>query len=93
MVDIHSGLIEWSWDCSVVPTDRDDESGRFREQYPTEAFLKAVEELDVATTSKVAERVGCSYDLAYRRLNTLAEDEKLEKTDVGGSFVWARMDT
>lgn len=75
-----------------MPTDRDDESGRFREEYPTEAFMKAVEESDVATTSKVAERVGCSYDLAYRRLNTLSENGKVERTDVGGSFVWARTD-
>lgn len=73
-----------------MPTDRDDESGRFRTQYGTESFLNAVEELNVATTSKVAERVGCSYDLAYRRLNALAEDENVVKTDVGGSFVWER---
>jgi len=73
-----------------VPTDRDDESGRFREQYRTGTFLKAVEETDVATTSKVAEQVGCSYDLAYRRLKALAEDGDVVKTDVGGSFVWER---
>ena len=73
-----------------MPTDRDDESGRFREQYPAESFLNAVEELDVVTTSKVAEHVGCSYDLAYRRLNALAEEGQVEKMDVGGSFMWAR---
>lgn len=77
----------------IVTIDRDDESGQFREEYPTEAFLKTVEELDVATTSKVAERVGCSYDLAYRRLNALSEDEEIEKTDVGGSFVWSHSDS
>lgn len=71
-----------------MPNDRDDESGRFREQYSTETFLKAVEELDVATTSKVAERVGCSYDLAYRRLSKLANEGNMTKTDVGGSFIW-----
>lgn len=74
-----------------MPTDRDDESGRFREEYPSKAFLRAVDELNVATTSKVAERVGCSYDLAYRRLNILSEDELIEKADVGGTFVWSRM--
>jgi CTP-dependent riboflavin kinase len=72
----------------IVTTDRDDESGRFREQYSTEAFVEAVQELDVATTSKIAERVGCSYDLAYRRLKTLAEEDEIERTDVAGSFVW-----
>jgi hypothetical protein len=72
----------------IVTTDRDDESGRFREQYSTEAFVEAVQELDVATTSKIAERVGCSYDLAYHRLKTLAEEDEIERTDVAGSFVW-----
>jgi hypothetical protein len=93
MVGIHSTLIEWSFDGPVMPTNRDDESGRFLEEYPMEAFLKAVEELEVATTSKVAECVGCSYDLAYRRLNTLSKDGDVERTEVGGSFVWARTDT
>lgn len=73
-----------------MPTERDDDSGQFREQYSGELFLEAVVELDVATTSKVAEHVGCSYDLAYRRLNTLSERGEVEKTDVGGSFVWSR---
>jgi len=68
--------------------DRDDDSGQFSEQYPTSAFLTAVEELDVATTSKIAERIDCSYDLAYRRLNALADDGEINKTDVGGSFIW-----
>lgn len=75
-----------------MPADRDEESGRFREQYPTEMFLKGVEDLDVATTSKVAESVGCSYDLAYRRLKTLAENGKVEKRNIGGSFVWSSVD-
>ncbi|MFC4405427.1 transcriptional regulator [Haloarchaeobius iranensis] len=71
-----------------MPNERDHESGQFREQYPTEEFVTAVGELSMATTSKVADKVGCSYDLAYRRLNSLAEDGKIEKADVGGSFVW-----
>jgi len=72
-----------------VPNDRDEDSGKFREQYPTESFLRAVNELDMATTSNVAESVGCSYDLAYRRLNMLVEDGQLAKVEVGGSFVWS----
>ena len=71
-----------------MPIDRDDESGRFQEQYSTETFLNAVKKLDVATTSNVAGHVGCSYDLAYRRLTALAEEGEVEKTDIGGSFIW-----
>ena len=51
-----------------MPTERDEDSGQFREQYPRELFLDGVGELEVATTANVAEYVGCSYDLAYRRL-------------------------
>lgn len=72
----------------LVPTDRDENSGRFQKEYPTERFLQAVSELDMATTSEVAEQVGCSYDLAYRRLSQLAEEDKVEKMDIGGTFIW-----
>lgn len=70
--------------------DRDENTGEFSTEYPTESFIQAIDELDAATTAKVAELVGCSYDLAYRRLRELCEDEQLEKEAIGGSFVWYR---
>jgi predicted transcriptional regulator len=73
-----------------VPADRDEESGKFTEKYPREAFLSAVENIENATTKKVSERVGCSYDLAYRRLNTLADDGEVNREEIGASFVWSR---
>lgn len=72
----------------VVAPDRNDETGQYTEEYPDESFLEAVSELDPATTSRVAEMVGCSYDLAYRRLQDLNENEALTRIRVGGSFVW-----
>jgi hypothetical protein len=77
---------------SPVPTDRDDDSGKFTERYPREAFLNAVSSLDTATTSRVAEKVGCSYDLAYRRLNSLCDEGLIQKKEIGSSFVWTRTD-
>jgi hypothetical protein len=74
---------------TVVTRDRDEDSGRFTEQYPENAFLEAIERLDTATTTKIAEEVGCSYDLAYRRLNSLLSEEKVERKQVGPSFVWS----
>lgn len=71
-----------------MPPERDDESGQFTEQYPRKAFLDAVADIDNATTTKVAERVGCSYDLAYRRLNALVEENAISRTEIGSSFVW-----
>jgi len=68
-------------------SDRDDE-GQFSEQYPREAFLQAVEDTPVASTQNVADEVGCSYDLAYRRLKRLESDGTVEHEDVGRAFVW-----
>jgi predicted HTH transcriptional regulator len=74
---------------TVVTRDRDEDSGKFTEQYPENAFLEAIKRLDTATTTKIAEEVGCSYDLAYRRLNSLLSEEKVERKQVGPSFVWS----
>jgi len=68
--------------------DDRDESGQFTEEYEDGAFLSAIDALPVASTQNVADRVGCSYDLAYRRLQTLEEDGEVGKEEVGGSFVW-----
>lgn len=72
----------------TVTPDRDDETGQYSPEYPLESFLEAVEELHTATTAKVATKVDCSYDLAYRRLHDLEEQGALTKEEVGGSFVW-----
>lgn len=65
-----------------------DEEGKYSETYPDSAFLDAVAELPVASTRLVAKEVGCSYDLAYRRLKELLEEEELEREEVGNSFVY-----
>ena len=69
-----------------------DEGGRWRPQYDDDAFLTAVEYLSVASTQRVADEVGCSYDLAYRRLKLLEEEERVESKTVGGSFIWLLSD-
>lgn len=67
--------------------DRDDE-GKYSETYSDSAFVTAVRELHVASTQLVADEVGCSYDLAYRRLGDLYEEGRLAKEEVGNSFVY-----
>lgn len=67
---------------------RDEDSGRYEEEFPREEFLRAVEELDSPTTSNVASYVGCSYDLAYRRLKGLEEEGVVRSDTVGNSFLW-----
>jgi CTP-dependent riboflavin kinase len=67
--------------------DRDDD-GKFREEYSDERFLSAIEELAVSSTQNIADEVGCSYDLAYRRMMDLEDENEIEREEVGGSFVW-----
>lgn len=67
--------------------DRDDE-GQFTEEYADEEFLSAIRGLSVASTQNIADEVGCSYDLAYRRLKSLEQDREVECEEVGGSFIW-----
>jgi len=67
--------------------DRDD-SGKYSQEYPDSAFVSAVRDLPVASTQNVADEVDCSYDLAYRRLGDLFEEEKIEREEVGNSFVY-----
>lgn len=68
--------------------DRDNFSGRYTTEFDIEDFLEAVEELDVATTQKVADEVGCSYDLAYRRLKELRDDGEISGQKVGNTYRW-----
>ncbi|WP_181690845.1 transcriptional regulator [Natronomonas sp. LN261] len=70
-----------------MPKDRDDE-GKYSQSYSDSDFVNAVKNLDVASTQLVSEKVGCSYDLAYRRLGDLYEEGILKRVEVGGSFVY-----
>lgn len=75
-----------------MPADRDAETGQFTQEFPIETFVEAVNDLDQPTTSRVAEAVGCSYDLAYRRLKELEESGKITAVEVGNAFLWSTAD-
>lgn len=71
--------------------DRDEDSGQYRKEFPDSDFIEAIEDLETATTNGIADFVGCSYDLAYRRLKGLEEEGKIESREIGGSFLWSRL--
>lgn len=73
-----------------MPAERDENTGKYTRKFPVEDFVMAVEDLGTATTSNVAEIVGCSYDLAYRRLKDLEAEEEVTARRVGDSFLWSR---
>lgn len=65
-----------------------DEEGKYSESYSDSDFVQAVNDLPVASTQLVADQVGCSYDLAYRRLKKLYEEGEIQREEVGTSFVY-----
>jgi len=69
--------------------ERDDESGKYTSTYPREAFVDAVRAADgFAGTQDVADAVGCSYELAYKRLRALADAGDVESQKVANARVW-----
>jgi predicted transcriptional regulator len=72
----------------MVNTERDSETGKLTEQYTDGDFLDAVEEHEPASTSEVADDVGCSRRNADVRLRKLEEAGKVESKMAGNSLVW-----
>jgi len=68
--------------------ERDNRSGRYTTEFEPGAFVDAVQELGLSSTRDIADEVGCSYDLAYRRLKELAEEGYIEGDMVGNTYHW-----
>lgn len=73
--------------------DRDDDSGKYTEKYPSDAFISALQaEGSSAGTQPIADRVGCSYETAYKKLRSLADDGKIDRQKVGNANLWVMND-
>jgi len=73
--------------------DRDAETGQYRASHEGHEFVKAVaREGDIATTSDVADRVGCAHRTALMYLNDLEDEGRIESTMAGRAKVWSRAD-
>jgi ribosomal protein S25 len=68
--------------------EKDTSTGRYRESFRDEVFLKAFEQGSVLSTKEVADKVGCSYNLAYKRLGELAEEGRIKGKIIGNSCAW-----
>lgn len=76
-------------DTATMPREQDDDSGRFVESYPLSEFAEALRaEGGMASTSEVAERVGCSSRLALIRLQELADTDRVDRRNVGNAHLW-----
>lgn len=67
---------------------QDEETGKITQQYSDEKFIEVVKDSSPASTSEVAEGVGCSSDNAYRRLKSLEEAGKIQSKMAGNSLIW-----
>lgn len=70
--------------------DRDEESGKFTEEYPLQEFLDALSELGPSGTTDISSYIGCDRRTAYLKLKTLEEEGKIRSRKVGNSLLWER---
>ncbi|GGL64412.1 helix-turn-helix domain-containing protein [Halocalculus aciditolerans] len=70
--------------------DRDEESGKFTEEYPAQEFLEALVNLGPSGTTDIADYVGCDRRTAYLKLKTLEEEGEVRSRKVGNSLLWER---
>ena len=68
--------------------EQDEETGKISQQYSDEQFIEVVKNSAPASTSEVAEGVGCSSDNAYRRLKSLEEAGRIDSKMAGNSLIW-----
>jgi len=73
----------------TVPKDRDEETGKYTETYPSNKFISALESLNgAAGTQEVANEIGCAYRTAHAKLTELEEKEKITSRKVGNAKLW-----
>ena len=73
--------------------DRDAETGKYQASHEGHEFVKAVAREDMATTSDVADRVGCAHRTALMYLNDLEDAGRLESKMAGRAKVWSLPDS
>jgi len=76
----------------MMGRERDEDTGKFTTQYQREDFLDALEQEDFLSTSDVAEIVGCTQNLAYRRLKKLDNEGEVKSKEIGRFLAWQKID-
>lgn len=73
-----------------MPNDeRDESTGKFREKYRRETFLKAIETRGgAAGTQEVADEVGCPYNTAYSKLRALENEGRISSRKIANARLW-----
>lgn len=73
----------------VPDRKRDEDTGRYQEEYPPEEVVAAIRQHGgQAASSDVAEELGCSRGTAYYKLRAMAEQGYVESQIIGGINIW-----
>jgi len=68
--------------------DRDEKSGKFTEEYPSQEFIEALAECGPSGTTDISDYVGCDRRTAYLKLKSLEEEREVRSQKVGNSLLW-----
>lgn len=69
--------------------DRDEDSGRFKAEYPPEEVFAAIREVGGrAATREIADYIGSSREAAYMKLQRMEERGEVESQKVGTNRMW-----
>lgn len=71
-----------------MPRRRDEESGRYTDDFSDDAFLAVIQKEEIAGTTEIAESVGCTRRQALNRLKEMESEGLIESKDVGRALVW-----
>lgn len=72
-----------------MPKERDEETGKYTENYPLADFIAALESYDGgAGTQEIADKVGCAYRTAHAKLTELEKDKLVTSREVGNAKLW-----
>lgn len=72
----------------MADRDRDERSGKFTEEYPSQKFLDALDELGPSGTTDISDYIGCDRRTAYLKLKSLEEEGKVSSKKIGNSLLW-----
>jgi predicted transcriptional regulator len=73
----------------MAERDRDEESGKYTTEFEDEEFIATIEDLGgSASTTEVAESMGCDRRTAYIRLKELEDENQISSRKVGNSLLW-----
>ena len=70
-----------------MPRRRNENSGQFEEVYDQNNILELLEDNRMAT-SEIADALGCHRTTAHGKLTRLENEELVESTQAGNTYIW-----